>query len=70
MCDVTLLIFFIIHMNPEIEGDVELYVVTDVFWQRGTNQNHPRQNLPDKTPANNWERFCTWGFCPALFVLL
>ena len=33
MCDVTLLISFIIRMKPEIEGDVELYVVglTDDF---------------------------------------
>jgi len=40
----------------------------------GTDKNHPRQNLPDKlktswqnlqtkTPANNWYRICTRGFC-------
>jgi len=40
-------------MKPEIEGDFELYVVTDVFYrrERGTNQNHPGQNLPNKNPC-------------------
>ena len=31
MCDVMLLIFYHTYMKPEIEGDVELYVVMDVF---------------------------------------
>jgi len=33
-------------MKPEIEGDVEHSVVTDVFWQKGNGQN-----LPDKNPC-------------------
>ena len=39
-------------MKPEIEADIELYVVTDVFYRRirGTDKNHPGQSLPDKKP--------------------
>ena len=64
-------IFYHAYLKPEIEGDVELYVVTDVFWQKekGTKTTSDK-TFQTNTPANNSENFCTGGFCPALFVLL
>ena len=35
LCDVTLFNFFIIHMNPDIDSDVSLAVVTDSGVFRG-----------------------------------
>jgi len=52
-------------MNPEIEGDVELYVVTDIFWQKGkgNRQKPPRTKPSRQKPPQTIERdLYTGGF--------
>src|SRR6218665_3339054 len=58
-------------MKTEIEGDVELYVVTDVFYsdRRGNGQKPPWTKPSRQKPLRSIERDFVYGrgFCPVLY---